>query len=313
MRQLVERTGKRTLVTQANALHVSKSALGRYLQGRPISAANLEAMVAAADEQGLWRPGERDEFLAAYERTPTDQGGPADNDQDTPDTVSESDDPALASSGKPEVRDQDQAADANRPGEEPDVTRPPRTSQPAKTPEAQTRRGAVLVGLASIIAALVTALVVTAVFLHSARSSPGTAAPGHRESSTTLGAPSPSSATSSRGPSPTPSPPRTSIPALHGSGEEPSNFSPRRRPRSPASPDRPAPTADCRPNQYEVKEVGDVLNETGDVIGRVVRGDVFFREMPAKHDPRRYRYYGTVPTRNISGYVMEEKLEPSCA
>ncbi|MFC4054773.1 hypothetical protein ACFOY4_34230 [Actinomadura syzygii] len=299
-------------MTQANALDVSKSALGRYLQGKQISAKNLEAMVAAADGQGLWRPGERDEFLAAYAKTPTDQGDTADNDQHSPETVSPPDDPAPESPEKPEVGSQDQAAAANLPGEESDLTRPPRTPRPAKTPQAQARRGAVLVGLASIVAALVTALVVTAVLRHSARSSPEVAASGHRESSTALGTPSPSPATSSLGPSPTPSP-RAPIPALQGSGAEPSNFSPRRRPMSSATPDRPAPTADCRPNQYKVEEVGDVLNETGDVIGQVVRGDIFFREVPAKHDPHRYRYYGTVPTRNISGYVMQRKLEPTCA
>ncbi|WP_242882318.1 hypothetical protein [Actinomadura litoris] len=240
MRQLVQRTGKSTLVAQANVLGVSKSALGRYLHGKPVSATNLHLMVAAADARDLWRPGERDEFLAAFLGAPVDQSGPADDDQHVGGAVSPPDVPDPDGPGELAEHSRDQTVAAvNRRDKTSDVTRRGKRTR-------LRARWTVLAGVATIVAA--SALGGIFAIRHATRSTP-----------------------------------------------------------------QAAPTAGCRPNRYEVEQAADVLDEDGDLVGRSIPGDTFFREIPEEHAPRRYRYYGTIPSRNISGYVMQAKLKPSCA
>ncbi|MBT2207489.1 MULTISPECIES: hypothetical protein [Actinomadura] len=231
-------------MAQANVLGVSKSALGRYLHGKPVSATNLHLMVAAADARDLWRPGEREEFLAAFLGAPVDQSGPADADQHVRGAVSLPDDPDLDGPGELAEHGRDQTVPGvNRRHETSDVT-----SDVTRRVQ-RTRVGArwtVLAGVATIIAA--SALGGIFGSRHAARSTPET-----------------------------------------------------------------APTAGCRPNRYEVEQAADVLDEDGDLVGRSIPGDTFFREIPEEHAPRRYRYYGTIPSRHLSGYVMQAKLKPSCA
>jgi transcriptional regulator with XRE-family HTH domain len=82
---------------------------------------------------------------------------------------------------------------------------------------------------------------------------------------------------------------------------------------SPHAPTHSASTAPtCRRNYYKVDSVGDVLNESGERIGQVVPGDIFIRDTTNTHPPMRFRYYGKVASAGISGYVLQEKLTPTC-
>jgi transcriptional regulator with XRE-family HTH domain len=58
---------------------------------------------------------------------------------------------------------------------------------------------------------------------------------------------------------------------------------------------------------YIVTRYGNVLNDAGNTIGVVDKGDVFIRDVSGVHN-RRYRYYGTVLGSNVTGFVMMEKL-----
>ncbi|WP_242908718.1 hypothetical protein [Actinomadura terrae] len=85
------------------------------------------------------------------------------------------------------------------------------------------------------------------------------------------------------------------------------------RPPAQAPVTAPAPPSTCARTHYRVDEAGDVLNEQGDRIDRVVPGDIFIRDMSNTHPPKRYRYYGLLKNRGVAGYVMQRKLTPTCA
>jgi hypothetical protein len=64
--------------------------------------------------------------------------------------------------------------------------------------------------------------------------------------------------------------------------------------------------------QYRVTVRGNVVDEFGVHTGAVVDpGDLFIRKPPPTGIQSAVRYYGTVPARRVSGYVMKEKLECS--
>ena len=71
----------------------------------------------------------------------------------------------------------------------------------------------------------------------------------------------------------------------------------------------PRPSA-CQ--RYRVTAVGNVVDEFGTHTGAVVNpGDLFIRLPPPTGRQSPVRYYGTIPARGVSGYVMKEKLDCS--
>ncbi|MBP2322617.1 hypothetical protein JOF56_003002 [Kibdelosporangium banguiense] len=67
-------------------------------------------------------------------------------------------------------------------------------------------------------------------------------------------------------------------------------------------------SSDC--DRYEVTVRGNIVNDAGKDIGEVFPKDVFIVDRSPGYPPLRYRYYGTVENRGVSGYVLQNKLDP---
>jgi hypothetical protein len=69
-----------------------------------------------------------------------------------------------------------------------------------------------------------------------------------------------------------------------------------------------SPSSNCV--KYEVTVDGNLVNDAGKDIGKVFPEDVFIVDRSPWHPQLPYRYYGTVENQRVSGYVLQEKLDP---